>query len=89
MREILAEALRLRGGGLSLLPVRRDGSKAPDGKLLPLDADDPTHTTWKPYQERLANNKELEYWFDRHKAGLAIIAGHVSGHVEILDFDDA
>ncbi|MGH8069284.1 MAG: bifunctional DNA primase/polymerase [Candidatus Entotheonellia bacterium] len=88
MPEILAEAQRLVSAGLSIIPIKRDGSKAPDAQLLPLDPDDPTHSTWKPYQERRATEKELIYWFRKHKAGVGIVAGAISGNLEILDFDD-
>jgi hypothetical protein len=61
--------------GLSVLPVRPDGSKAPD------------ISEWKTYQHRFPNADELVRF--RNTAGVAIIAGAVSGNLEIYDFDDA
>jgi Bifunctional DNA primase/polymerase, N-terminal len=48
----------------------------------------PAIPSWKPYQTRRATMAELEAWFAHHDAGLAVVAGKVSDHVEILDFDD-
>ncbi len=62
--------------GLSVLPVRTDGSKAP---AIP---------SWKELQQRLPTDKELQDWFDRdNPPGIAIIGGNVSGGLEILDFE--
>ncbi|HEX9929315.1 MAG TPA: phage/plasmid primase, P4 family [Pyrinomonadaceae bacterium] len=60
--------------GLSIFPIRADGSKAPAIK------------EWKPYQNRLASEAELRQWFGSGN-GLAIVAGKVSGNLEILDHD--
>jgi hypothetical protein len=84
---VLETARKLVAAGISVIPIRCDGSKAPAGKLLPLDEDDTSKTTWKPYQERLPTDKELAYWFARENVGLAIVAGEVSGNLEILDLD--
>jgi len=62
--------------GLSVIPIRRDGSKAP------------SVGTWKEYQTRLPTEEELRTWYDRPKPpGIAIIGGAVSGGLERLDFD--
>ena len=37
--DTLATALAYRRAGLSIVPVARDGSKAPDGRLLPEEWD--------------------------------------------------
>jgi hypothetical protein len=48
----------------------------------------PAIATWKPFQERLATSTELQTWFANGQNGLAIVAGAVSGNIEVLDFDD-
>lgn len=60
--------------GLSVIPLRLDGSKAPG---VP---------SWGQYQKRQATPQELSQWFSR-QAGIGIIAGEVSGNLEVMDFD--
>jgi putative DNA primase/helicase len=74
MSELLIEARRLRDAGLSIIPVRTDGSKAP---ALP----------WKAYQSRLPTEAELREWFGHPGYGLAIVCGAISDNLEIIDFD--
>jgi hypothetical protein len=74
MRDIRSEAGRLVASGLSVIPIRPDGTKRPA-----LDA-------WRPYQQVRPNAITLATWF-HHGEGLAVIGGAVSGHLEILDFD--
>ena len=59
--------------GLSVVEIKPDGSKAPRG-------------TWKPLQERSMNPADIGRRF-REGDGVGIIAGAVSGNLEILDFD--
>ncbi len=74
--EVLTEARRLVAGGRSIIPVQRDGSKAPT-------------VPWKPYQQHRASEAELTQWFGNGaRPGLAIIAGAVSGNAEVIDFDN-
>ncbi|MEQ1829618.1 MAG: bifunctional DNA primase/polymerase [Pirellula sp.] len=76
--------------GISVVPLRLDGSKAPDSNLLPQVCDIRTQKqfgTWQQYQTRLAIHEELERWY-RYPAGIGLVAGVVSGGLEILDFDD-
>lgn len=62
--------------GLSVIPIKCDGTKAPS---IP----------WKKYQAKRATQKELTAWFSKgNDTGLAIVGGRVSGNLEILDFDD-
>jgi len=74
MNDVNTEARRLVEAGLSVIPIRPDGTKRPA-----LDA-------WKRYQHIRPDPRTLATWFRRGE-GLAIIGGAVSGHVEILDFD--
>ncbi len=65
----------LLAAGLSVIPVKTDGSKA---SLI----------AWKDYQSRLMTDEEAEFLF-RAPCGLATVAGAVSGNLEILDIEAA
>jgi hypothetical protein len=69
----LTVALRYLGSGLSLLPIRTDGTKAPA-------------LSWKAYQTRHPTPEEVVTWCRQH-LGVGIIGGQVSGNLEVLDFD--
>lgn len=63
--------------GLSVVPPRQDGSKAPIGK------------TWKQYQEVRPTKEQIAEWYRNEKCtGIGFICGKVSGNLEVLDFDD-
>jgi hypothetical protein len=62
--------------GLCVLPVREDGSKAPD---LP---------SWRMYQEVRPTPAELASWDFEHRAGYGVVAGPISD-VEAWDVDCA
>jgi hypothetical protein len=59
---------------LSVVPIKADGSKA-------------AAVPWKPYQQRLASDDELQSWFGADPRGIAIVGGAVSGNLELLDFE--
>lgn len=81
--DILTMARRYVARGLSVIPIRADGSKAPCGELLP-------GGSWKPYQDRLPTDAELIRWFDgRGGVGLAIVGGRVSNNLAVMDFETA
>lgn len=61
--------------GLSVVPIRTDGTKA-----LALQAGER-----KTYEERLANESEIARWFGPH--GVAVLGGKVSGNLVCIDFD--
>ncbi len=70
-------ARQLMTNGLSIIPIKSDGSKSP------------AISTWKEYQSRLPVASELDNWFGNgHNYGIAVICGTVSGGLEIIDFDD-
>jgi hypothetical protein len=71
---VLQTALTLVGAGVSVIPISANKR--------------PAIASWKPYQARLATMAELLEWLSNAKAGIAIIAGSISGNIEILDFDD-
>src|SRR5262245_9535085 len=83
---VLDTARHLAAAGVSTIPIRADGSKAPASQRLPIDAQT-LKPSWKPYQRRIADDHELVHGF-APPVGIAIVAGAVSGHLEILDFDD-
>jgi hypothetical protein len=75
-RTVHSQALAYRADGLSVVPVKLDGSKSPDLQ------------TWTEYQQRRPRSEELDAWFDRRDPpGIAAICGTVSGNLELLDFD--
>jgi hypothetical protein len=67
-----AAAAYLRAG-LSVLPARVRQKR-------------PALSTWKAYQSQLPAEAELGQWFNSAE-GLCLIAGAVSGNLEMLDFD--
>lgn len=60
--------------GLSVIPIRADGSKA-------------AAIAWKPFIERRATEAEAAEWATRHE-GVAVVAGAVSGNLEVIDVDE-
>ena len=71
----LAAARAFATAGISVIPVRLDGSKRPA-----LD-------TWKPYQHEHATPDRLDAWFADGRRGLAIVCGAVSGNLVCLDIE--
>jgi hypothetical protein len=67
-------ALHYRSHGLSIIPIRPDGSKAPA-----LDA-------WQELQRRPPTDAEVREWFG-NGCGIAVVCGTVSRNLEVLDFD--
>lgn len=60
--------------GLSVLPAK-------------LKQKCPSLRGWKAYQSRLPSRAEVEAWFANPHDALCIVAGHVSGNAEMIDFD--
>lgn len=74
-------AIGYRDAGLSIIPVRVDGSKAPSAPDLP-------EGVWKPYESRIATEDELNKWFNRESpAAIGMVCGAASGGIEVIDFD--
>ncbi len=70
-------ALQAWNAGISCLPICADGSKRPTVR-------------WKVYQQRPPTLAEIQRWFEGKQVGdvgLALLAGSVSGGLEICDFD--
>jgi hypothetical protein len=71
----LETALVYLRAGLSVIPIRPDGSKRP------------ALSQWERFQKQLPpENVVRAYWQDGTK-GIAIIGGAVSGNLETIDFD--
>lgn len=66
----------LLDSGISTIPIKADGSKAP------------AIASWKPYQSRRPTPDEISAWYHDGTYGLAAIAGKVSGNLEIIDIDE-
>ena len=75
MQSVYDIAVALVRAGISVVPIKPDGSKAPA-------------VTWQEYQRRLPNDNELAMWFKGRVRGLAAIGGSVSGGLECIDFDE-
>jgi hypothetical protein len=71
----LDAALAYLRAGLSVIPIRPDGSK-----LSALSA-------WKPFERERASEDTARRWWANGKTGIAIIGGAVSGNLECIDFD--
>lgn len=78
MSAVLDAAVEAARAGLSVMPIRADGSKAPVRK------------EWTSLQRKPLTEDQIRSAFAAdHRYGLAVIAGEISGGVEVLDFDDA
>ena len=72
---IRTAALRAWNAGLSVIPIKADGSKVPPVK-------------WRDFQSRRPTLKEMETLFIEHdQQGLALVCGSVSKNLEALDFE--
>lgn len=73
---LLAEALRLRSLGLSVLPIGQSKK--------------PAIQSWTALQQQAADETQIRVWFRKPSVmGLGIILGPVSGHLVVRDFDVA
>ena len=71
---VLDFAICYAAAGISVVFIRPDGSKAPA-------------YAWDKYKDRIATEDELRSLY-RPGCGVAVIGGHVSGGLEILDSDE-
>lgn len=80
--------------GLSFLPIAADQTKQPAFEHLPSSWGErhQCHAkTWKVFCQRQPTIDEIRSWFNpanQTPCGLAVIAGEVSGNLEILDLDN-
>ncbi len=73
--QVLQAALSAAKAGVSVVPPRQDGSKAPEGQ-------------WKKYTQRRASEDEVTRWYETPRTGLGFVCGEVSGGLTAIDFDD-
>lgn len=74
MNTLLQTANTYLAAGLSIIPIRGDGSKRPV-------------IYWEKYQSEQATACDMRSWFAYVRRGIAILGGKVSGNLEMLDFD--
>src|SRR5262249_15180293 len=81
--------------GLSVNPIMGDTSKRPAFELLPRVWWEKTRRyrrPWSVYKQRRPTKAELRAWYfdpdEADKYGIAVIAGGVSGGLEIIDIDN-
>ena len=72
-QDVLFAALEFRAAGISVVPVREDGSKAPA-------------TNWKQFQDRLAEPAEILASLSNAQ-GFGIVTGAISGQLEMLELE--
>lgn len=73
VNSVLVAALEFRAAGISVVPVRNDGTKAPAG-------------SWKEFQSRLADGPEIVNWLS-NADGFGIVTGAISGGLEMLELE--
>lgn len=72
--DTLTAALALNAAGCSVVSVRVDGTKHPRG-------------AWKLYQSERADEQLLTRWFAEGHPGIGVVAGAVSGGLELLELE--
>ncbi|WP_438478989.1 bifunctional DNA primase/polymerase [Streptomyces asiaticus] len=74
--DMRAAAHELHDAGLCVLPVKADGSKAPDVR------------SWTPYKVTRSTPEEHDQWFnDGRRTGIGVVTGAVSGNIELIEFE--
>ena len=72
---LLTIAEQALDNGISIVPPRNDGTKAPIGR-------------WHTYQEQWPTLDEITQWYtDTSITGIGVVCGQVSGNLECIDFD--
>ena len=71
---LLPSALAYRKSGLSVLPAVRLQKR-------------PRLPGWKEFQLRIPQEHQIVEWFSKPEDAICIVTGHVSGNLEMLDFD--
>lgn len=74
MNQTLETAIAFHKAGLSVVPVKADGTKRPNGP-------------WKQYQTSRATLQEIHTWFDQPGLGIGVVTGTISGGLELLEVE--
>jgi len=83
--DLLETALACIKAVVSVIPINH-ANKRPAFRLLPRDEEG--MSTWKPYQDTIANEATVRQWFGSGIQSFAVVCGRVSGGLLVLDFDD-
>ncbi|RPK69045.1 hypothetical protein EES44_07905 [Streptomyces sp. ADI96-15] len=74
--ELRAAARELHDAGLCVLPIKADGTKAPDVR------------SWVQHKVTRTTPEQHDTWFDgKRPRGIAVVYGAVSGNVEMIEFE--
>ncbi|MET8824766.1 hypothetical protein ABZX40_17850 [Streptomyces sp. NPDC004610] len=74
--DLRASAREMHDAGLCVLPIKADGSKAPDVR------------SWTPYKVNRSTPAEHDQWFGGTRPhGIAVVYGAVSGAAEMMEFE--
>ena len=92
-RDVYRAARTYVKSGLSLIPIRADGTKMPAFELLPRTWNGKrqrTSPTWICFKSLAPTPAELQEWFldSEGEYGFAVLGGQVSGCLEIIDCDN-
>lgn len=71
---LLEVALAAHRAGLTVVPPKENGTKAPDGP-------------WKRYQSAPPDEAQIRTWYANGRLGLGVLCGAASGHLEMLELD--
>ena len=93
--EVLRAAQAYLKSGLSMIPIASNGQKRPDFPLLPkvVGEDGVKRCAWRHFKKERPTIDQIGKWYGDKKLhdeqpGIAIIAGSVSGNLEIIDVDN-
>src|SRR5262249_56544150 len=71
---LLDSALAYLWAGLSVIPIKTDGSKAP------------AMGSWRAFAKELPSEEAVNRWWREGTAGIGLIGGGVSGNLQCIDF---
>ncbi len=72
--DVAAAATAWQAAGVSVVPTRTDGTKAPQG-------------IWKPYTSTAATAEQVATWYTNGHPGLGLVCGKVSANLEMLELE--
>lgn len=71
---MIESAMSYLEAGLCVLPALRNEKR-------------PAVSHWKPFQSRLPGLEQIQHWFSGSVDAVCVVAGSVSGNLEVIDFD--